>query len=158
MHRISPRAPNVAAYHKWKDERDDQRSESSEISATSDQNPKSSEKPMTKEEKSISFLERSGNNNRGGKTPDSEADVAKSFHAMLQALGKSSYTIDTRQDIKKVIRFLKAHAGVPYTTQQRQAIYNLLLNQRVKSQVNMTLLDIGPSSGSSERLEERQLV
>jgi hypothetical protein len=83
---------NVAAYHKWKDERDEQRSESSEKSATSDQNPKSSEKSMTKEEKFISFLERSGNNNRGGKTPDGEADVSKSFHALLQALGKSSYT------------------------------------------------------------------
>ena len=142
---------NVAAYHKWKDERDEQRSESSEKSATSDQIPKSSEKSMIKEEESISFLERSGNNNRGGKTPDSEADVAKSFHAMLQALGKSSYTIDTRHDIEKVIRFLKANSGVSFTSQQLQALYNLLLTPRVKAQVNMTLLDIGSSSGSSER-------
>jgi hypothetical protein len=142
---------NVAAYHKCKIERDDQRSESSEISATSDQNPKSSEKTMTKEDKSLSFLERSGNNNRGGKTPDSETEAGKFFHAILQTLGKSSYNLDTRQEIEKSTRFLKAHAGVPFTIPQRQAIYNLLLTPRVKSQVTMTLLDIGPPTGSSER-------
>jgi hypothetical protein len=92
---------NVAAYLKWKDERDEQRSESSEKSATSDRKPKSSEKSMTDEEKSTSFLERSGNNNRGGKNPNGEADVSKPFHALLQTMGKSSYTIDTRHDIEK---------------------------------------------------------
>jgi hypothetical protein len=145
---------NLAAYYKWKDERDDQRSEASENSAT-----KSSEVPTaalaatkTKEDKNMSFLERSGDNNRGGKTPDSETEVGKSFYAILQLLGKTSYPIETRNDIEKLIRFLKAHAGVPFTSKQRQAIYNLLLTERVKSQVNMTLLDISkPEIGSSER-------
>ncbi len=152
---------NVDAYHKWESDRDDQRSKSSEITATSDQNPESTKDdhhPYSSKEDTLAFLEKSGNNNRGGKTPDSETERA--FHALLQALGKSSFSIDTRQDIEKFTRFLKAQAGVPYTIPQLQAIYNLLLTPRVKSQITTTLLDIGLPTGEKKPYHSwtRQLV
>ena len=142
---------NVDAYHKWESERDEQRSKSSQISATSDQNPVSTkdvQHPYSSNEDTLAFLEKSGSNNRGGKTPDSETERA--FHALLQALGKASFSIDTRQDIEKFTRFLKAQAGVPYTIPQLQAIYNLLLTPRVKSQITTTLLDIGLPTGEKK--------